>query len=657
MKNQITAIAAVFSLACSVGFAQDEVIDHLRVVKRIEQGSLTTTERDALTGLPSGSMTIIYNSTTSQREVTIDGGTSWAAAGGSAGSTILNKSDATTSPAVGDDSADGYEVFSLWNDTVGKDIWICLDATAGAAVWKDITEPEGAGGGGGGGLDNVIEDITPQLGGDLDANAFSLLFDTGTGINDASDNELLTFTTTASAVNEFTFANAATGSGPSIAATGDDTNIDFLLSGKGTGVVKANGSQVITMGASEFSTLTEDASPASGDLFLVEKASDGSKVKVEWGTLPSGGGGGSGVGVLYFIPDATGRYDGSGDLTSSVLYRFRDEYEGEGNNIGSVSGATSGADFDSLSTLEDEIESEIDAGTVTASWDDGADLLTLEFSVVPRIGGKALLSIQNITESESGNLGGGTRNYEGVNAGTGSELYKGNTIAGMIFRSLLSADSSITLTENANDITMTFVPSSVKLDDLGAADDNTDLDVSTTAHGLAPKLPNDATKYLDGTGNYTVPGGGGGGASAAGDMKGASATTEISTPQDLTTTYADVTGGSITYTPEWDDSSIVFEFNCQVTRGDADGIAHFKFLVAGVEQASQRRVLRINSTDTPFHYMGRYTNASTTAKVFKLQARDFSATLETSLHGTFHMDGATSSVDVDPVVKITETKN
>lgn len=36
-------------------------------------------------------------------------------------------------------------------------------------------------------------------------------------------------------------------------------------------------------------------------------------------------------------------------------------------------------------------------------------------------------------------------------------------------------------------------------------------DVSITRHGFAPKLPNDATKYLDGTGAYSVPAGGGGG--------------------------------------------------------------------------------------------------------------------------------------------------
>ena len=41
--------------------------------------------------------------------------------------------------------------------------------------------------------------------------------------------------------------------------------------------------------------------------------------------------------------------------------------------------------------------------------------------------------------------------------------------------------------------------------------DITTNNVSITKHGFAPKAPNDATKYLDGTGNYSVPAGGGGG--------------------------------------------------------------------------------------------------------------------------------------------------
>jgi hypothetical protein len=50
----------------------------------------------------------------------------------------------------------------------------------------------------------------------------------------------------------------------------------------------------------------------------------------------------------------------------------------------------------------------------------------------------------------------------------------------------------------------------IKLDDLAAPDDNTDLNASTSAHGLLKKLPNVATQYLDGTGAFSTPASGGG---------------------------------------------------------------------------------------------------------------------------------------------------
>jgi len=57
----------------------------------------------------------------------------------------------------------------------------------------------------------------------------------GNGIFDTNGNELFIFTATASAVNELTYANAATGNGPSFTATGGDTDIDFTLTPKGAG--------------------------------------------------------------------------------------------------------------------------------------------------------------------------------------------------------------------------------------------------------------------------------------------------------------------------------------------------------------------------------------------------------------------------------------
>jgi len=49
----------------------------------------------------------------------------------------------------------------------------------------------------------------------------------------------------------------------------------------------------------------------------------------------------------------------------------------------------------------------------------------------------------------------------------------------------------------------------IALDTLAATTDNTNLNASTTAHGLLKKLSNVATEFLNGQGNFTVPAGGG----------------------------------------------------------------------------------------------------------------------------------------------------
>lgn len=46
---------------------------------------------------------------------------------------------ASAAPTTGDDTGDGYSVGSLWYDTTGDAAYVCLDATAAAAVWLRIT--------------------------------------------------------------------------------------------------------------------------------------------------------------------------------------------------------------------------------------------------------------------------------------------------------------------------------------------------------------------------------------------------------------------------------------------------------------------------------------------------------------------------------------
>lgn len=82
--------------------------------------------------------------------------------------------------------------------------------------------------------------------GDLSVGAL-ITMDSGDSIKDTNGNELLKAAVTASAVNEVTVTNAATGSGPTLTATGGDTNIDITVDGKGTGgLLYSVASEIVT---------------------------------------------------------------------------------------------------------------------------------------------------------------------------------------------------------------------------------------------------------------------------------------------------------------------------------------------------------------------------------------------------------------------------
>ena len=95
--------------------------------------------------------------------------------------------------------------------------------------------------GAGGGLSNIVEDTSPQLGANLDTNSHNILIDNAHFIADENGNEQIIFQTTSSAVNQIDVTNAATSGAPKISATGDDSNIDFDLEAKGTGHVTVRG--------------------------------------------------------------------------------------------------------------------------------------------------------------------------------------------------------------------------------------------------------------------------------------------------------------------------------------------------------------------------------------------------------------------------------
>jgi hypothetical protein len=90
--------------------------------------------------------------------------------------------------------------------------------------------------------------------------------------------ELVKFAETASAVNEITVTNSATGNAPEIAATGDDTNIDLKLTPKGTGKLNLDGIKFPNADGSAGQALTTNG---SGILSFSTISADGT---ADWDT-------------------------------------------------------------------------------------------------------------------------------------------------------------------------------------------------------------------------------------------------------------------------------------------------------------------------------------------------------------------------------------
>jgi len=129
-------------------------------------------------------------------------------------------------------------------------------------------------------ITELVQDTSPQLGGDLDTNSYDIQFDDATGIRDDSDNEQLIFQKTPSAVNYLEITNQATGSNPKISANGSDTNVGLDVATKGSGSVSVAANVSITGNVIPGANDTYDLGTSTavwqniytGDLHLSNKA-------------------------------------------------------------------------------------------------------------------------------------------------------------------------------------------------------------------------------------------------------------------------------------------------------------------------------------------------------------------------------------------------
>jgi hypothetical protein len=133
---------------------------------------------------------------------------------------------------------------------------------------------------------------------------------TAKSIADDSGNEYLKFVKTASAVNEISITNSATGNSPDLSVTGGDTNIGLSITTKGTGLIKINdGAYYPEATLTDGTTITWDVSASP-----VAKVTLGGNRTL---SAPTNGATGQFVSLLV-IQDGTG----SRTLTWNSAYEF-----------------------------------------------------------------------------------------------------------------------------------------------------------------------------------------------------------------------------------------------------------------------------------------------------------------------------------------------
>jgi hypothetical protein len=146
-------------------------------------------------------------------------------------------------------------------------------------------------------------------------------------------------------------------------------------------------------------------------------------------------------------------------------------------------------------------------------------------------------------------------------------------------------------------------------------------------------------------------------------LKGKATIENVTTHQDLTTSYADITGSKVSaYTCPAGTSEIVYEFNPLITSSGSTVISHWKLYYStngsswtevtqattglgagsfGQQKFPIRWVFKVNagSDDST---VGQF-SAATPTLYFKWQAREFNTSYPGRIHGTYYWDGISNT--------------
>ena len=143
----------------------------------------------------------------------------------------------------------------------------------------------------------------------------------------------------------------------------------------------------------------------------------------------------------------------------------------------------------------------------------------------------------------------------------------------------------------------------------------------------------------------------------------------------LTTTYQDVTGSVISYTPPTGTKTVVYRYQCNLDSEGYTGISHFKFMIDGVEVIPAYRSVAPGEYVSQSHHNSEYSfewpiqcdaasddaangkfSSWTSAKTLKLFAREYGGSYLMRLHHNVWRNGAGASAPYNlavPTLSIT----
>ena len=142
-------------------------------------------------------------------------------------------------------------------------------------------------------------------------------------------------------------------------------------------------------------------------------------------------------------------------------------------------------------------------------------------------------------------------------------------------------------------------------------------------------------------------------------------TENVTAKQSTSTSYVDLNGSTLTYTPPAGTSIVTYEFFWLQSHVDQHGIIHYRFYIDDVEVTDARvsETGGYEGTQVSFHWtipIGGTANTATgrqaiwtSGKQLKIKWRDYGTGNEGKLHVTHWWDGATSEQFHRPQIKIT----